>query len=64
MVPALVEVKLGELVMVLSFGHPQAVDDGIYMLHQTCIVPFSHNRNTLSHPLAMDIHNNLVTQEE
>lgn len=35
-----VEVKLGEQVIVLEFGRQQAVDDEIYMLHQTCIVPF------------------------
>ena len=51
MVPVQVKAKLGELVMVLEFVHQQAVDDGIYKLHQTCIAPFSHNRNTLSHPV-------------
>lgn len=45
------EVKLGEPAMVLELEHQQAVDDGIYKLNQTCTVQFSHNRNTLSHPV-------------
>jgi len=47
------EVKLEELVMVLELGRLQAVDGGIYKLHQTCTVQFSHNRNTLSQPVIM-----------
>ena len=47
------EVKLEELVMVLELGRLQAVDDGIYKLHQTCTVQFSRNRNTLSDPVIM-----------
>lgn len=62
-VPVQVEVKPGELVFVLEFACQQAADGGIYKFCQTCIVPFSHNMNTLSHPVAMDIHNNLVTQD-
>lgn len=45
-----VEVKLGEPVRVQELEHQQAVGDGIYKLSQTCILLFSHNRNTLSHP--------------
>lgn len=51
--PVQAAVKQGELAMVLAFGHRQAVDDGIYKLHQTCIVQFSHNRNTLSDPVVI-----------
>lgn len=33
-----VEKRLGELIEVQELEHQQAVDDGIYKLHQTCIV--------------------------
>lgn len=46
-----VKVKPGELAVVLEFEHQWEVDDGIYKLHRTYIVPFSHNRSTLSHPV-------------
>ena len=58
-----VEVKPEGLVMALQLGSWQAVDDGIYKLHQICIAPSSYNRNTLSHPIVIDIQNNLVPQE-
>jgi len=52
-VKALVQAKakLEQLAMVLEFGRQQEPDDEIYKLHQTCIAPFSHNRNTPSHPV-------------
>lgn len=50
-VPVQAKAKLGQLVMVLESGCQQELDDGIYKLHQTCIVLFSHNTNTPSHPV-------------
>ena len=48
---AQLEEKPGELAFVLESACLQAADGGIYKFGQTCIVPFSHNRNTLSHPV-------------
>lgn len=57
-----VQVKLEGLVMALEVVCQLAVDDGIYKLHQTYTVQFSHSRNTLFHPVVMGIHNNLEIQ--
>lgn len=46
-----VQVKLEGLVMALEVVSQLAVDDGIYKLHQTYTVQFSHSRNTLFHPV-------------
>lgn len=46
----LVHVEAELQVLELAIARP-AVDDGIYMFHQTCRVLSSHNRSTLFHPV-------------
>ena len=48
----LVQVQAELQVLELTVVCYLAVDDGIYMFHQTCKVLSSHSRSTLFHPVA------------